>query len=411
MSLTNKILLSLFLGLVTGSILFEFNSAGSGVDQWLVNGLFTVVGNGFLSLLKMLVVPVVLVSLVCGVASLESIRTLGRVGLRTFILYLGTTAIAISIALFFASVLQPGQGFNLPNDLSFTAKEAPSLGQVILDMIPTNPFAAMAEGKMLQIILFAIFLGAAISLSGQAGQRIGNLFEDLNKVVLKLVEIVIYLAPYGVFALIAKTFASNGFAAIWPLAKYFFLVLGVLLIHGFVIYPLLLKGLSGLSPFPFLKKMRSAQLFAFSTASSNACIPMTMDTVEKKIGVQKSVASFTVPLGATINMDGTAIMQGVATIFIAQAYGVELGIAALLSVVLTATLASIGTAGVPGVGLIMLAMVLAQVNLPVEGIALITGIDRLLDMVRTSVNITGDAMVSTVVARWEKAIDLETYRS
>lgn len=411
-SLTTKIMVSLVLGLAVGSVLFPYNQEDGFIHIWLVEGLFGVVGAAFLGLLKMLVVPVVLISLVCGVASLESIRTLGRVGLRTLLLYLSTTAIAISIALAFASVFQPGAKANLPNDLSYTSKEAPSLGEVIVNMVPTNPVQALAEGNMLQIILFAVLLGIALSLGGEAGKRIQGIFDDLNVVVLKLVDIVIALAPYGVFALIAKTFSTHGIHEIGPLLfKYFILVVVVLFIHGLLVYPLLLKLLSALSPFPFLRKMRTAQLFAFSTASSSATIPVTLDVVETRLGIKKSIASFTVPLGATINMDGTAIMQGVATLFIAQAYGVEIGFTGLLTIVLTATLASIGTAGVPGVGLVMLAMVLTQMNLPVEGIALITGIDRLLDMIRTAVNITGDAAVTAIVARWEGAIDEQVYHS
>jgi Na+/H+-dicarboxylate symporter len=267
----------------------------------------------------------------------------------------------------------------------------------------------MAEGNMLQIIVFAGLFGIALTLAGKPGKRLLAIFEDLNAVIMRLVMLLMQVAPIGVFCLIASVFALQGFAAIAPLAKYFSVVLGVLLLHAFVTYPVLLRSLARLDPIAFFRRLRPPIVVAFSTASSNATLPVTLRTVERRLGVDNSIASFTVPLGATINMDGTAIMQGVATGFIAQAYGIEIGVSGYLMVVLTATLASIGTAGVPGVGLIMLAMVLRQVNLPVEGIGLIIGVDRLLDMVRTAVNITGDATVSCIVARSEGQLSDEVF--
>ena len=264
---------------------------------------------------------------------------------------------------------------------------------------------------MLQIIVFAILFGLALTMLGQAGERLLALMNDINAAIMKLVWIVMVFAPYGVFGLIARTFSSQGFSAFGPLIKYFLVVLAVLILHTLVTYPLLLKLLSGLNPVRFIRKLREVQIFAFSTASSNATIPVTLNTLENRIGVNNSVASFTVPLGATINMDGTAIMQGVATVFIAQAYGLDLALTDYLIVVLTAILASIGTAGVPGVGLIMLSMVLAQVGLPVEGIGLIIGIDRLLDMVRTAVNVTGDSAVTCIVASREGELDMDVYEA
>jgi Na+/H+-dicarboxylate symporter len=383
---------------------------GEAVNNYAVEGLFYLVGQAFLALLQVIVVPLVFVSLVCGTAALDNIRKLGRIGLRTVGLYLMTTAIAISIALSAAVLVGPGRGFGLDTEASFEAARAPSLVEVLIGIFPRNVIAAMSEGNMLQIIVFAILLGITLTLSGAAGKRILALFEDLNKVVMSLVWIVMKLAPYGVFALIARTFATQGFDAFGPLLKYFFLVLAVLFLHALVTYPVILKAFSGLSPRPFLGKLRDVQVFAFSTASSNATIPVTLKTVEERLGVKNSVASFTVPLGATINMDGTAIMQGVATVFIAQAYTMGLDLTDYLMVIVTATLASIGTAGVPGVGLIMLSMVLTQVGLPVEGIGLIIGIDRLLDMVRTAVNVTGDSAVSCIVARSENELDGDVYQ-
>jgi Na+/H+-dicarboxylate symporter len=263
---------------------------------------------------------------------------------------------------------------------------------------------------MLQVIVFSILFGLAISRTGgEIGGNMKTFFEHLNEVVLKMMMLLMQLAPYGVFCLLAKLFASIGFSAITDLAKYFFTVLFVLLLHGVLVYGALLKLFTGLNPVTFFKKMWKVAVFGFSTASSNATLPVTMRTVEHDLGVDNKVASFTVPLGATINMDGTAIMQGVATIFIAQVYNVDIGVSGYLMVILTATLASIGTAGVPSVGLVMLAMVLQSVGLPVEGIALIIGVDRLLDMVRTAVNITGDATVSTIVANSENLLDKSRY--
>jgi Na+/H+-dicarboxylate symporter len=262
---------------------------------------------------------------------------------------------------------------------------------------------------MLQIIVFAGLLGLAITMAGDPGKRVLALFSDLNAIVMRLVVLLMHFAPYGVFCLVARVFSEQALDAIAPLVRYFCVVLGVLLLHAFATYPALLRVLAGLNPLTFYRKMRDPIALAFSTASSGATIPATLETVEHRLGVDNSIASFTVPLGATINMDGTAIMQGVATGFIAQAYGIDIGLTGYLMVVLTATLASIGTAGVPGVGLIMLAMVLRQVNLPVEGIGLIIGVDRLLDMVRTAVNVTGDASVTCIVAKAEGQLSSDVY--
>ena len=379
------------------------------IQEWVVDGIFLVVGQSFLRLLTVLVVPVVFLSLVCGAAAMDDIRKLGRVGLRAVGLYLFTTAAAISMAMGLALAFHPGHGFTLDAGASFEARPSPPLTETFVNLFPKNAIASMAEGNMLQIIVFAILLGLALTLAGASGKRVLAACGDWNDVVMKLVGIIMSLAPIGVFALIARTFSNEGFGAFGPLIGYFLTVLLALAIHALGIYPLLLKFLGGLRIRPFFRKMREVHLFAFSTASSNATIPVTLNTVETRLGVSNPIASFTVPLGATINMDGTAIMQGVATIFIAQAYGLDLAAFQLLLVVLTATLASIGTAGVPGVGLIMLSMVLTQAGLPVEGIALILGIDRLLDMVRTAVNVTGDATVSCIVARSEKELDTSIY--
>ncbi|WP_102409393.1 dicarboxylate/amino acid:cation symporter [Vibrio cyclitrophicus] len=405
MSLTGRVILGMVVGIFTGFAIQSLFADSGFVNNYIVNGLFEVGGKIFVASLKMLVVPLVFVSLVCGTSSLKDLSTLGRMGGKTLALYIGTTAVAITLALTIGNLFQPGAGADLTAASSFKSADAPSLGQVIIDMFPTNPIQAMAEGKTLQVIVFAVLFGIAISAAGKPGERIAAVFSDLNEVIMKLVALLMNLAPYGVFFLMAKLFSGLGLGAIWNLAEYFLVLAGTLLLHGLVTYSAMLKGFTGLSPITFLRKMEDAIMFAFSTASSNATIPVTMETAKNRMGVDNKVASFTVPLGATVNMDGTAIMQGVATAFIAQAYNIDLTMGDYLMVILTATLASVGTAGVPGVGLVMLAMVLNQVGLPLEGIALIMGVDRLLDMIRTAVNITGDSAVTIIVAKSEGSFD------
>ncbi len=419
-SLTTRIVIGMVSGILLGFLLQQLMPNGSdfliplglfdiSIRSLFIDGIFEVGGQIFVASLRMLVVPLVFVSLICGTCSLKDTSKLGRIGGKAIALYLITTAIAISFAMSLAMMFSPGEGVNMTTSSTFVAKEAPSLAQVLIQMFPSNPFAAFAQGNMLQVIIFALLFGIAIALSGQAGERIASLFEDLNVVIMRLVTILMNLAPYGVFCLLAGLFTDLDIATIKNLGMYFGVVFFALIIHGSVTYSIILKLLTGLNPIIFIKKMRDAVLFAFSTASSNATIPVTMETTTKKMGVNNSIASFTVPLGATINMDGTAIMQGVATVFIAQVFNVDLSVSDFLTVILTATLASIGTAGVPGVGLIMLAMVLEQVGLPVEGIAMIIGVDRLLDMTRTAVNVTGDSMVTTVVAKSEKQLDINVF--
>lgn len=410
-NLTRRILIGMLLGIVLGSLLNFI-----GIDGWpksfFIEGVVEVGSRVFLSSLKLLVVPMVFVSLVVGTGSLEDIKRLGQIGSRTFIFYLFTTALAIALALLCGLIISPGEGFNLTAPPSYQgAQTSPPLIDVIANIFPSNPVQAMAQGEMLQIIVFAILFGVGLTLSGPSGKRILSSFNDLNEIVMKMVLILMELAPYGVFFLLCKVFALQGFGAIIPMAKYFFAVLLVLMIHCFLVYGSLLKILTGLSPRIFFRKFSEVFIFAFSTASSNATIPVNLEVTEKKLGVHNSVASFTIPLGATVNMDGTAIMQGVASVFVAQVYGIELGLSGYMMVIVTATLASIGTAGVPGVGLVMLAMVFNQVGLPVEGIGLIIGVDRLLDMVRTAVNVTGDSVVSVIVAKKYKQLDEDTYNS
>lgn len=379
----------------------------------VLNGFIDGGGRIFIALLKMLVVPLVFVSLVCGAASLGDTGSVGRLGGKTIGLYLVTTAVAVSSAMLIALTTDPGLGGESASGMAsastFEPKTAPSVKDTFVNVVPSNPIAAMADGKMLQVILFALLFGLALSKAGASGEKLRGFFSDLNDVMMRLISMIIALTPIGVFCLMTQLGATLGLAEIAKVAMYFATIVIALLVHASLVYPLLLKTLTGLNPLVFLRKMREALLVAFSTSSSGATLPVTLRTVEHKLGVQNNVASFAVPLGATINMDGTAIMQGVATVFIAQFYGIDLGLSALLTVVLTATLASIGTAAVPGVGLITLTLVLDQVGLPVEGIALIIGVDRLLDMLRTAVNVTGDATVATIVASSEGQLDREVF--
>ena len=410
-NLTTTILLAMLFGAIFGGIINIFFMEVTFVSEFLVDNVFNVVGQIFINSLKMLVVPLVFISLVCGTAALGDINKLGRLGGKALLFYLGTTALAITLAIFVAIIVAPGQGIELATTAAhtFTPVEGPSLAQTVINLVPDNPIKAMAEGQMLPLIFFSLLFGIAIVMAGESGRRIEQQFNDYNTIMMQLVVILMKFAPVGIFCLIAKTFALQGFDVIKPLLSYFLVVASVLIIHVLVNYTLLLKLLTGLNPWVFLRKMREVQIFAFSTSSSNATIPINIENAEKKIGVDNSVASFIIPLGATINMDGTAIMQGVATVFIANAFGIDLTTGDYLAVILTATLASIGTAGVPGVGLIMLAMVLDQVGLPVEGIALIIGVDRLLDMMRTAVNVTGDAAAAVIIAKSEGNLDEQVY--
>jgi Na+/H+-dicarboxylate symporter len=406
MTMTTKILIWMAVGLVLGSLINAFASDVAFIQDYFVNGLFHMVGTMFITGLKMLVVPLVTFSLICGVYGIGDINKLGRVGVKAFGLFILTTALAITLAITVAGIVGPGEGFELTGEQGeFAAPVAPPLTQVIIDLIPGNPVAAYAEGNMLQIIFFTILFAVCMLMVGEPGRKVAEGAERLNKIMMQVVTVVMHVAPYGVFALMAKTFALQGLGLIMPMIAYFGTVVVVLLLHATGTLMMLLKLLAGISPVMFLRKMRTVQIFAFSTSSSNATIPVTLRTTERRLGVDNPTASFIVPFGATINMDGTAIMQGVATIFIANVYGVDLGLSGYLTVIGMAVLASIGTAGVPGVGLIMLAMVFNQVGLPVEGIALIMGVDRLLDMMRTAVNVTGDAAITSIVAKSEGSLD------
>ncbi|WP_394626941.1 dicarboxylate/amino acid:cation symporter [Bacillus cereus] len=401
MKQTKAILIALFLGLVVGLTL---NLVAPSIFEPLNQYVFNPIGQLFIRLIKMLVVPVVFISIVLGAAGLGDPKQLGRIGLKSISFFLLTTAVAISIAVTFALIIKPGAGSNFKTEgLKYEgAKTETSFVDTLLNIVPDNPAKAMADGNMLQIIAFAVLIGLGIAILGKRVQGIHSLLEQGNELMMYLVNLVMKLAPIGTFGLLASSVGKMGLAGVAAMFKYMIVVMLVLIIHGVFVYGGLLKVLAKESIVRFFKHFGPVMAIGFSTSSSNASLPFAMKTAQDKLGVPKAISSFVQPLGATINMDGTAIMQGVATVFIAQVYGVELTLPQLAMVVLTAVLASIGTAGVPGVGLVMLTMVLNQVNLPVEGIALIIGIDRILDMSRTAVNISGDAICAMIVAKSEE---------
>lgn len=413
--LTTKIFISLILGAIFGIILCYMVPSSHIKDDIIVEGILYVIGQGFIRLMKMLVVPLVFCSLVCGSMSIGDTKKLGTVGVRTLVFYLFTTALAVTVALSVGNIINPGVGLDMSavqsNAADVQSMEATSLTDTLLNIIPDNPISSLANGNMLQIIVFALIVGIILAKLGERTETVGNFFSQFNDIMMEMTMMVMSLAPIGVFCLISRTFANIGFSAFVPLAKYMIGVLIALAIQCFVVYMALLKVFTGLNPVIFIKNFFPVMAFAFSTATSNATIPMSIDTLSKKMGVSKKISSFTIPLGATINMDGTAIMQGVAVVFAAQAFGIHLSMTDYLTVIGTATLASIGTAGVPSVGLVTLTMVFNSVGLPVEAIGLIMGIDRILDMTRTAVNITGDAVCTTIVANQNKALDREVFNN
>ena len=411
LGLTTIIFIALLLGAITGLILHYWVPEGFVRDTVLINGVFYVFGNGFLRGMRMLVVPLVFCSLVCGAMSIGDTKKLGKVGVKTILFYLATTALAITVALGVGILINPGRNLDMGaiTIAETTIQESQPFVDVILDIIPINPIQSLAEGNMLQIIVFALIIGIILAKQGEKANTVANFISQGNNLMMDMTLIVMKIAPIGVFCLIAKTFAAIGFDGFAPMLKYMGSVLFALGLQCFGVYLIMLKGLTGLSPIKFIKKFAPVMGFAFSTATSNATIPLSIETLHKKLGVSKKISSFTIPLGATINMDGTAIMQGVAVVFVAQAFNITLTSADYLTVIATATIASIGTAGVPGVGLITLSMVFASVGLPVEGIGIIMGIDRLLDMARTAVNITGDAVCTTIVAYQDELVDVATF--
>ena len=401
LGLTTKIFIALLAGAILGIVLCYLVPDSSFKKDVIVEGILYVIGQGFIRLMKMLVVPLVFCSLVCGSMAIGDTKKLGTVGVRTLVFYLFTTALAVVVALSVGNLINPGVGLDMSaiqtSAASVETMEATSLTDTILNIIPDNPINSLASGTMLQVIVFALIIGVILAKMGERAETVANFFSQFNDIMMEMTMMIMSLAPIGVFCLISRTFANIGFSAFIPLAKYMIGVLLALAIQCFGVYQILLKMF-----FPVMA-------FAFSTATSNATIPLSIDTLSKKIGVSKKISSFTIPLGATINMDGTSIMQGVAVVFAAQAFGIHLTPMDYVTVVGTATLASIGTAGVPSVGLVTLTMVFNSVGLPVEAIGLIMGIDRILDMTRTAVNITGDAVCTTIVAHQNGALDKKVF--
>jgi len=399
MSLTKKILIALVLGVIVGiGLNFVPADVFAVVDKYALDP----VGQIFLNLIMMIVVPIVFISIVLGTAGIGDPAKLGKIGFQTISFYLITTAIALMVGLGVGFLLEPGKAGVFNVEENYEAESPPPIMETLVNIIPENPFEALTSGDMLQIITFALFIGMAIAILGEKTKGIYNLFEQANEIFIYLVNIIMKTAPYGAFALIASAIGDSGLDALGSMFMYMVAVVLALVIHATFTYSLAIKFLGKASPIKFFKKFFPAMSVGFSTSSSSAALPISMQIAQEKLGVKKSISSFVQPLGATINMDGTGIMQAVATVFISQVYDIPLGVTEILLIILTATLASIGTAGVPSVGLIMLAMVLKQVGLPVEGIALIIGVDRLLDMIRTSVNISGDAVCAFVISEADK---------
>ncbi len=413
LSLSTRIFIALIAGVIFGLLINFFLPTGVLKDTILIDGILYIVGNGFIRLMQMLVIPLVICSLICGTMSIGDTKTLGQVGVKTLGFYLATTALAITIALGLGILVRPGMGLNITSVESsdVTINQNVNMADTLLNIIPKNIIASMAEGDMLPIIVFSVFVGIMLAKLGSKAATVSKFFSEFNDVMMEMTITVMKAAPIGVFCMISRTIATIGFDAFIPMLKYMGCVIFALALQCLGVYLLLLFIFTHLNPITFIKKFFPVMEFAFSTSSSNACIPLSIETLKDKLGVSSKISSFTVPLGATINMDGTAIMQGVAVVFIADAYGIELTAGMLGTVIATATLASIGTAGVPGVGLITLAMVLTSVGLPTEGIALIMGIDRIIDMIRTAVNVTGDAVCTTIVAKQAGMIDKEIFNA
>lgn len=408
-SFGNWILIGMILGLLTGLVLNFFVPDSFFKNTVLVDNIFYLGGNLFIRLMKMLVVPLVLCSIIVGASSISDIRQIGAIGGRTIGIYLITTALAITIALLIGMLVEPGVGLNMVADTdvsNITTNQ--TIADSILNLIPDNPFDSLADGEMIPVIIFSLLIGILLAKLKEKTQIVMDFFTQANTIMMEMTGMVMKIAPIGIFCLMARTFATIGFGGLLPLFKFFICVLIGQAIQTFIVYPSMLVVFTRLNPIRFFKKFVHVMLFAFSSASSNATIPLNLDKLSE-MGVSKDVSSFTIPLGATINMDGTAIMQGVAVMFAAQAYGMDLGLSALITVIFTAVMASIGTAGVPSVGLITLTMVFDSVGLPVEAIAMIFGLDHILDMFRTAVNITGDAICTIIVAFKNKSLDIDVY--
>ena len=405
-NLTRNILFGMLLGFVVGSIIYYTNIFGDTLSNIVEVYAFKLGSDIFINLLKMLIVPLVFFSLVSGISSLGNLKSIGNISLKTITLYLITTAIAVSLSLFIGAIFQPGSGVNTANLISpDKLPQGQGIYQTILDIFPANIIEAMANNQMLAIVFFSIIFGLALNKTNHLTNNLSESFEKLNTVFMQLVVMIIAFAPIGVFCLIGKFVIADGLNVFGEALKYVILLIATLFLHMFITYSVLIKFFTRLSLKTFFLKMKDVAVFAFSTSSSAATIPVTLKTVENELGVNKNVAAFVVPVGATINMDGTAIMQGMATIFIAQMSGIDLSLIQYVQVVLLAVATSIGTAAVPSAGTITLVIILQQFGLPLEAIGIILAVDRILDMTRTAINVTGDAAVACVVAESEGMLE------
>lgn len=397
MKLWIKILIALFLGVITGFLL------GPNAE------IFKPIGSVFLSLINMIIVLLVLSSMTVGITSIHDPQKLGRVGIKSLLLYLFTTVIAIILGLLFAWIFQPGAGLGFHPAGEIHLSEPPTISQVILSLVPTNPIASLVNGNILQIIVFAVFLGLAINFAGEKGRPLLEMLESLAEVMFRLTSIIMEFSPIGVFAIMASVTGSFGVAVLLPLLKFLLVYYLACAVHIGTVFCGMIRGLAGLNPLPFFRGMGDAIMVAFSTCSSSATLPVSMHCVQKNLGVSKNITSFVLPLGSTLNMNGAAIFQGMSTLFIAQAYGIHLEWQAIITIVVTATLSAVGAAGIPGTGFIMLSVVFSSAGLPIEGLALLAGIDRVREMVSTVLNILGDAVVALYIAKQEGELDERQY--
>ena len=406
MSFTKKIIVAMILGIITGVFLNIF-SYDTSLSDFIVKNIFNVVSDLFISALKLVIIPLIFFSIVCGIISLSDDTSLSRLGIKTLSLYLFTTIIAISLGLLFSSLInyEPILLSNLETNVAIDNIKTES------NIFPTNIFESLSNGNIIHLLIFSVLIGIAASKVKDNAKTFINYFHEFNAVINELVKIIISFTPIAVYCILSKTFATQGLETLTPLMGYFFTVVFVLLIHFFITFSLLLKTFTNLNPKQFFINIKEVIVFTFSTSSSSASIPFTLKAATEKCGINKSISSFTIPLGATINMDGTAIMQGCATFFLASLYGIDLGMSEILTIVVTATIASIGTAGIPSAGIVMLTVIFTQIGIPLEGITLLLGVDRLLDMMRTSINVSGDLCISCIVASSENRIDETIYKS
>ena len=403
-NLTRNILLGMLLGFIVGATFYYLNFPES-LTKFVEIYVFNLGGSIFINLLKMLIIPLVFFSLVSGISSLTNMKSLGNISLKTIALYLSTTAIAVSLSLVIGSIFKPGSGYSSDIAPPDRLPEGQGIYETILGIFPSNIIEAMAQNQMLAVVFFSILFGIALNKTNHLTGNFSNVFEKLNTVFMQLVIMIISFAPIGVFCLIGKFVITDGLDIFQEAFKYVLLLILVLIMHALITYTMILKLFTNLNIFTFFRKMKEVVIFAFSTSSSAATIPVTLKTVQNDLGVDKNVSSFVIPVGATINMDGTAIMQGMATVFIAQMYGIDLTLIQYVQVVMLAVVTSIGTAAVPSAGTITLIIILQQFGIPLEGIGIILAVDRILDMIRTSVNVTGDAAVACVVANSEDLLD------